>query len=289
MRATQLQALQASFEDDLSLFTAEEIKKAKLKEGESLRGTYEQVSRESLTAQQLQQVIQTTWAFEERTSQEGEASLKARVVDKDFQHQIFNLDLTTCASTPSHMSLKILLTLSLINKWDVVTADISSALLQALIANEELVLVKPPPELEQDPDVLWKLTKALYGITTDLKLWHHQVAIKLEELGLRKNKVEPCIFSNEQLIVMHHFGTLLMVGDKSQQESFISKLSASISLKDTTKLDAKTPLTFLSKTLEHNQQEHSISLHLPSTYYMKLFHQRMAKGGGHKRGDLKTP
>ena len=43
-----------------------------------------------------------------------------------------------------------------------------------------------------------------------------------------------------------------------------------MSLNNTTKLDAKTPLTFLSKTLEYNQQEHSISLHLPSSYYMKL-------------------
>ena len=60
--------LRAYFEDDLSLFSAEEIKKAKQKEGESLRGTYEQVSRANLTAQQLQHVIQTTWAIQERSS-----------------------------------------------------------------------------------------------------------------------------------------------------------------------------------------------------------------------------
>ena len=42
--AVQDAQLQAYFADDLSLFPAEEIKKAKQKEGESLRGTYEQVS-----------------------------------------------------------------------------------------------------------------------------------------------------------------------------------------------------------------------------------------------------
>ena len=170
--AVQDAQLQAYYDDDLSLFPAEEIKKVKLKEGESLRGTYEQVSRASLTAHQLQQVIQTTWAFEERPSQGGEkVSLKARIVDKDFQHQIFDLDLATCASTTSHMSLKILLTLSLINKLDVITADLSSALIQAPTANEELVLVQPPPELEQDPDVLWKLTMALYGRSFGSNPW----------------------------------------------------------------------------------------------------------------------
>ena len=180
--------LRAYFEDDLSLFSAEEIKKAKQKEGESLRGTYEQVSRASLTAQQLQHVIQTTWAIQERSSQEGEASLKARIVDTSFKQQILDLDMATCASTPSHMSLKILLTLSLINRWDVITADISSALLQAPIADEELVLVQPPPELEQNPDVLWKLTRALYGIKPSPKLWQQHLASKLEELGLRRTR-----------------------------------------------------------------------------------------------------
>ena len=188
------------------------------------------MSRTSLTAQQLQQVIQTTWAIQERSSQEGEASLKARILDKSFKQQILDLDMAICASTPSHMSLKILLTLSLINRWDVITANISSALLQAPIANDELVLVQPPPELEQHPDVLWRLTRALYGIKTDPKLWQQYLASKLEELGLRKNKVEPCIFSSEQLIVMHHIDALLIVGDKQQQESFIHQLSAHISL-----------------------------------------------------------
>ena len=59
--------LQAYLEADLSLFPAEEVKKAKLKEGESLRDTYEPVTRASLTTKQLQQVIQTTWAIEEQS------------------------------------------------------------------------------------------------------------------------------------------------------------------------------------------------------------------------------
>ena len=69
---------------------------------------------------------------------------------------------------------------------------------------------------------------------------------------------------------MIHLDALLTVGDKFQQESFINQLSASLSLQDITKLDAKTPLSFMNKTLEYNQQDHSISLSLPSAYYMQL-------------------
>ena len=53
--------LQAYYEDDLSLFPEEEIKKATMKEGENLHGTCQPVAKSSLTKQQLKQVIQTRW------------------------------------------------------------------------------------------------------------------------------------------------------------------------------------------------------------------------------------
>ena len=159
----------------------------------------------------------------------------------------------------------------MVNHWDVVTADISSAFLQAPIPEGELVLVKPPPELEQNPDVLWKLRKALYGLKTSPKLWQQHLSSKLEELGLRKNKADPCIFMGEKLLVMTYVDDLLIVGEKQEQESFLAKLSAQFPLKHQRKLDAKTPLTFLGKLVEYNAQEHSISLHLPTAYYLKLF------------------
>ena len=261
--------LQAYYEDDLSLFPEEDIKKAMLKEGESLHGTYVPVSKASFTKQQLKQVIQTRWAVQARPSQDGSTSLKARFVAKGFKQQILDPSLETYASTPSHLSLRILLILSLVNHWDVVTADISSAFLQAPIPEGELVLVKPPPELEQNP--LWRLTKALYGLKTSPKLWQQHLASKLEELGLRKNKADPCIFVGEKLLVMTYVDDLLIVGEKQEQESFLAKLSAHFPLKHQTKLDAKTPLTFLGKLVEYNAQEHSISLHLPTAYYLKLF------------------
>ena len=109
------------------------------------------------------------------------------------------------------------------------------------------VLVKPPPELEQNPDVLWKLRKALYGLKTSPKLWQQHLSSKLEELGLRKNRADPCIFMGEKLLVMTYVDDLLIVGEKQAQESFLAKLSAQFPLKHQTKLDAKTPLTFLGK------------------------------------------
>ena len=64
--------LQAYYEDDLSLFSEADIKKAMLKEGESL------------------------WVVLPRPSQDGETSLRARFVAKGFKQQILDpsLELT---------------------------------------------------------------------------------------------------------------------------------------------------------------------------------------------------
>ena len=157
------------------------------------------------------------------------------------------------------------------------------------------MLVKPPPELEQNPDVLWKLRKALYGLKTSPKLWQQHLSSKLEELGLRKNKADPCIFMGEKLLVMTYVDDLLIVGEKQEQESFLAKLSAQFPLKHQTKLDAKTPLTFLGKLVEYNAQEHSINLHLPTAYYLKLFklygmeHAKPSSTTGDKLGLSEDP
>ena len=109
--------LQAYYEDDLSLFAEDDIKKAMLKEGESLHGTYDPVSKASFTKQQLKQVIQTRWVVQPRPAQDGETSLRARFVAKGYKQQILDPSLETYASTPSHLSLRILLILSLVNHW----------------------------------------------------------------------------------------------------------------------------------------------------------------------------
>ena len=107
--------LQAYYEDELSLFAEDDIKKAMLNEGESLHGTYDPVpvSKASFTKQQLKQVIQTRWVVQPRPAQDGETSLRARFVAKGFKpadlgSKLGNLRLHTQPSeleNPSHLEL----------------------------------------------------------------------------------------------------------------------------------------------------------------------------------------
>ena len=93
---------------------------------------------------------------------------------------------------------------------------------------------------------------------------------QLRNLGLDQNKMDQNIFSGDELVVMLHKNNILIGGTELQQECLFIELSASISLEQTTKLDQDTPVTFLSKNLEYHASSHSISLSLPTTFYMEL-------------------
>ena len=63
---------------------------------------------------------------------------------------------------------------------------------------------------------------------------------------------------------------LLIAGTELQQEDLFLELSALIALDQTTKLDQETPVSFCNKTLEWNASSNSISLSLPTSFYMEL-------------------
>ena len=56
---------------------------------------------------------------------------------------------------------------------------------------------------------------------------------QLRSLGLRTSEVDKNIFVGDQLCVMIHEKTMMIGGEKLQQECFIDKLSACLPLQDT--------------------------------------------------------
>ena len=126
------------------------------------------------------------------------------------------------------LSLRILLTSSLMKKWQLITTRVRTASPQ------------------------------------------QQTKSQLRELGLRQSVVDSQIFVGDQLCVMLHEHVMLIGGEKLQQEDVLAKLSACMPLEDTRQLDEKTPLNFLGRSLEYSRAERSISLHLPSAFYLQL-------------------
>ena len=106
--------------------------------------------------------------------------------------------------------------------------------------------------------------------------------IKLRELGLKESLVDSEVLVGNQLVVFQHGDSLLIGGEKMQQECFFTKLSASFNPIETQQLDEHTPLSFLHSQLELNQADRSISLHPTTQFYSESLDRHSledAKGG----------
>ena len=126
------------------------------------------------------------------------------------------------------LSLRILLTLSLRNKWLITTTRARTACSEEALGNQ------------------------------------------LRTLGLEENKVDKNIISGDELVILVHKSSLLIGGTELQQECFFCELSALVSLEPTTKLDQDTQVSFCNRTLEYQESSHSISLSLPTSFYVEL-------------------
>ena len=100
--------------------------------------------------------------------------------------------------------------------------------------------------------------------------WPQQASTQLRSLGLRTSEVDKQIFLGDQLGVMIHENSMIIGGEKLEQECFMHKLSASLPLEDTQELAEGTPLSFLGRTLEYKQADNSISLQLPPAFFLQL-------------------
>ena len=112
----------------------------------------------------------------------------------------------------------------------------------------------------------WQLltTRIQTALPQHLRIGH------LRELGLIQSKVDSEIFMGVQLCVLCDESCILIGGEKSQQECFLHKLSARLTLTDTTQLEEETSLTFLGKSLKYTQAKRGISLSLPRAFDQEL-------------------
>eukprot|EP00971_Amphidinium_carterae_P252288 5008788-Amphidinium_carterae.1 len=168
------------------------------------------------------------------------------------------------------MAMRRLLTIAIIKKFTVFTTDLASALLNTPI-NEE-VLVQPPKEYyHNQPNVLWKMTKALYGLRTSPKQWQERLSTILQWMGFNRLKSDACIFANKQssIYLMAYVDDLFVVGDTMATQQCLQQFQQHFELKHTIQLTRSTSLEFLRKTIEL-QDDGTIQLFFLTEYYNKI-------------------
>ena len=146
-----------------------------------------EVSYNTLTQEQRGKFIKSRWVLR----QKGNA-VRARIVAKGYTEDVKDND-DIYASTPIFCVLRLLLTMSLSNRWIVRAGDTSTAFLHATAATDDLFMFPPTEFYNPEDQVVWKLNK-IYGLRSSPHAWQKHLAETLQQLGMHRLASEPNVF-----------------------------------------------------------------------------------------------
>ncbi|WAQ89306.1 hypothetical protein PtA15_10A730 [Puccinia triticina] len=138
--------------------------------------------------------IGTWFVFDIKRRSDGSVEkLKARFVVRGFRQKLGRDVKSTFAPTASLTTLRLLLTLAIINKWKINSFDITGAFVHSPI--DETIFVDPPVELFRHlKGKVLKLKKALYGTRQASRCWWKHFKGLLQTWGFDCNEVEECLY-----------------------------------------------------------------------------------------------
>ena len=222
---------------------------------------YTEVPIDQCSQEDIDNAIGVRWVKRWKTDIE----LRMRLVVQGCFQDSSSIDVDSIyASTPSLVTLRLLLIMALARSWEISLADISTASLHAMI--EEVVHVWPPAEYYPEANCLWPLNRAMYGLGQSPRLWQDHYASVMERLGFRRCKSDSNLYCHKSrsLYVLAYVDDLLIVGDAKLNKEFVEALSKELPVKIAGELRPNTEHSFLSRKLRHNGD--SIDIFMPQKY-----------------------
>lgn len=184
-------------------------------------------------------------------------NVKARLVARGYEEESFK-EMRKDSPTIGKSTFRLTLAIIASNKWDVNSMDIQAAYLQGEPVDRE-VLLKPPPEAE-NPNMLWKLKKSVYGLGDGGRMWYLKVEQEVTKLNATKSKYDPAVFmwyddeGDLQGIIAAHVDDFLWGGNEEFKSNTIK------TLKEIFKISKEQQDNFKHLGLEIEQNENEITV-----------------------------
>ena len=139
----------------------------------------------------------------------------------------------TVSPTCRRESLRLLFSITATNKWTIKSLDIASAFLQGK-AIDRLVYLIPPKE-HNNPNVLWKLNKCVYGLSDAAKMWYLTVKEQIESNGIVKCPYDDAFFSNNDVelqgLMTIHVDDFIYAGSEHFEEIIVNNVLHNVDVK----------------------------------------------------------
>ena len=142
----------------------------------------------------------------------------------------------TFASVARYTSIRAILALASMMKWDLHQMDVKTTFLNGVI--EEEVYIEQPQgfEVEDKRTHICKLKKALYGLMQAPRFWYGRIYSFLTSLDFTKSKAGPKLYfkviEDEPIILLLYVDDLFLTGYVKQIIECKNKLAEEFEMKD---------------------------------------------------------
>lgn len=170
------------------------------------------------------------WIYKIKFNSDGSIERhKARLVARGFT-QTFEVDYKeTFAPVAKMNSVRVLLSVAVNKGWSMYQMDVKNAFLHGDL--EEEVYMKLPPGHPQnnEPDLVCKLHKSIYGLKQSPRAWYAKLSSVLQSIGFKRSNADSSLFVRTgavgKLVVLIYVDDLIITGDNAEE---ISKLKQSL-------------------------------------------------------------
>lgn len=136
-------------------------------------------------------VIGCRWVFRIKDEPTG-PRFKSRLCAKGYA-QTKGIDyMETFAPTVRYDSIRLLLSIAVQHKYEIIQLDIKTAFLYGEL--EETIYMTPPSGLNCENNMVCRLNKSLYGLKQAPRTWNSKFDLVLKKLGFINSKADQCVY-----------------------------------------------------------------------------------------------
>lgn len=164
------------------------------------------------------------WVFKRKKDETGEvARFKARLVAQGFSQQYGSDYDQVFAPDVKQVTLRAVLTLASKRQMIVRHIDIRTAYLYGEL-QEELYMRQPPGYSNEDPSVVCRLVKSLYGLKQAARVWNNRIDSALKSMDFARSSADQCLYTRATICVLIYVDDIVVACHTSEEYESIVKL-----------------------------------------------------------------
>ena len=137
-------------------------------------------------------IVGGRWVYSVKVDPDGNLRFKARYVAKGYT-QIEGLNYNdTYAPTARLTSVRMLISIVVQNDFLIHHVDVNNAYLHSELDYE--IYMSQPEGYVQDPNMVWRLNKSIYGLKQSAAMWHSTLLSFMKSQNMTQSICDPCVF-----------------------------------------------------------------------------------------------